>query len=191
MARVLLAGIVGGIVIFIWGFVSHTMLPIGKMGLKDLANADSLVSTLKSSLNEPGVYMYPGGEKAAAENPEALNEKYKAGPRGIIVYDPHPSEQGMMSPFQLAVEFGSNVLAALLAAMIVSVIAAATITRIFVVGMMGLFSWLSHAVSYWNWYRFPSDYIVADLVMEIVGWTAAGVFIALISPRLVAKLAPK
>jgi hypothetical protein len=191
MARILLAGLVGGIIVFIWGYVSHALLPVGKMGLKELSNEEAMMSALKSSADEPGVYMFPGGEGAATADWDALNAKYKAGPRGIIVIDPRPSDQGMMSPMQLGIEFASNALAALVAAMIVSVIAAATITRIFVVGLMGLFSWLSHAVSYWNWYKFPNDYIVADLVIEIVGWLAAGIFIAMIAPKLVAKLAPK
>lgn len=191
IARILLAGIIGGIIVFVWGFVSHAVLPLGKMGVKALSNEDAVVSALKAGAKEPGVYMFPGGDMETAANRAALDDKYKAGPRGIIVVDPAPSNQGVMSPMQLGVEFASNVLAALVAAMIVSVIAAATITRIFVVGMMGLFSWLSHSVSYWNWYKFPTDYIVADLMIELVGWLAAGIFIAMISPKLVAKLSSK
>ena len=33
MTKILLGGVVGGLVIFFWGFASHMLLPIGDMGL--------------------------------------------------------------------------------------------------------------------------------------------------------------
>ena len=34
--RLLLAGIVGGIVVFIWGAITHVVLPLGEMGIQNL-----------------------------------------------------------------------------------------------------------------------------------------------------------
>ena len=42
MARILIGGLVGGIVLFFWGFVSHMLLPIGEMGLQSLAQKTPL-----------------------------------------------------------------------------------------------------------------------------------------------------
>ena len=32
--RILIAGVIGGLVMFMWGAVAHMMLPIGEMGMK-------------------------------------------------------------------------------------------------------------------------------------------------------------
>jgi hypothetical protein len=37
MQRTFLAALVGGIVVFVWGAVSHMALPLGEMGLARLA----------------------------------------------------------------------------------------------------------------------------------------------------------
>jgi hypothetical protein len=38
--RVLIAALLGGLVVFIWGFVSHVLLPVGDMGMRQPANED-------------------------------------------------------------------------------------------------------------------------------------------------------
>ena len=48
------------------------------------------------------------------------------------------------------------------------------------VGLMGVFEWLDINVSYWNWYKFPTAFTVASLVEQLIGWTLAGLVMALI-----------
>jgi hypothetical protein len=52
--------------------------------------------------------------------------------------------------------------------------------RVAAVGLLGLFEWLDINVSYWNWYKFPTAYTLAALVEQLVGWTLAGLVMALI-----------
>ena len=40
--RLLLAGIVGGIVVFIWGAITHVVLPLGEMGIQNLPNEEGI-----------------------------------------------------------------------------------------------------------------------------------------------------
>src|SRR5689334_15512698 len=111
MLRILLAGIVGGIVVFIWGAVSHMVLQVGDMGLSE--------------------------------------KKVQAGPRGMLVIDPRPTDQPFMPPSKLGIELASNVLAALIAACIVSAMFTGMFARVLAVAAMGLFGWMSLVVSYW------------------------------------------
>jgi len=41
----------------------------------------------------------------------------------------------------------------------------------------GVFTWLSLAVPFWNWYRFPAGFIFGTLVEQAVGWALAGLAI--------------
>jgi len=36
--KVLVGGVVGGIVLFVWGAVSHMVLPLGEVGIKEMPN---------------------------------------------------------------------------------------------------------------------------------------------------------
>ena len=71
--RILIAGLIGGIVMFIWGSVVHTLLPIGEMGLHVPTDQPVALSTLAQTAKAgEGIYMYPSmtseqmGDKAAA-----------------------------------------------------------------------------------------------------------------------------
>jgi hypothetical protein len=41
-----------------------------------------------------------------------------------------------------------------------------------------VFGWLANIVPEWNWYRFPTDFLVGNLIEEAVGWTLGGIAIA-------------
>ncbi len=176
--KLLIAGIVGGVVVFIWGYVSHALLPLGKTGIKTLPGEAALLSTLSNSLSEPGVYLFPaeGAEGDEAEK-AAWKAKYTSGPRGTLAWDPQTGFEPQ-SPEQLGAEFASNVLAALLAAILVSWARGPYLGRVLFVGLLGVFGWLSISVSHWNWYRFPTDFTLAEGIGEAVGWLIAGIVIA-------------
>ena len=46
-----------------------------------------------------------------------------------------------------------------------------------VAGALGLFSWLTVSLPYWNWYRFPLDFTVGSLIEQVVGWLIAGAIV--------------
>ena len=59
--RLITAALLGGIVLFFWGFVSHMVLPIGEMGHGQAVNEDVVMAALKDGLPaEEGVYHVPG-----------------------------------------------------------------------------------------------------------------------------------
>jgi hypothetical protein len=43
---------------------------------------------------------------------------------------------------------------------------------------MGAFAWLTVSAPYWNWYRFPQDFSLANLAMLLIGWLLAGFVMA-------------
>ena len=58
-ARIVLAAVVGGIVLFIWLAVAHMLLGLGSVGFKQLPNEPAVLSAFHANLSEGGLYFYP------------------------------------------------------------------------------------------------------------------------------------
>ncbi len=183
--RVLLAGIAGGVVLFIWGALSHMALGLGEVGVKLIPNEDAVLTAMQSSLQEPGFYFFPGeGMETGQPTPEQMKrweEKYSRGPTGVLIYQPGGATP--WDPKQFLTELLADIGAALIAACLLNAAVGSLggfAARTFFVAPLGLFSGLDVHVSYWNWYRFPTDYTLAIMADGIIGWTLVGVVLALL-----------
>jgi hypothetical protein len=188
MARILIGGIVGGIVIFFWGFVSHMMLPLGEMGLKAVPNEEALLTAIKSDVPEPGLYFVPGrvmSKSPTQEEMQAHMDKITKGPYGFMVI--YPAGRDPSFAKRLPIEFGTNVLCALLTALLVSQLRAGFFLRVACVTLVGIIGGIMVHVPYWNWYGFPTDFSIAQVVEHTVGWFLLGIVLAAIVRPPVAK----
>ena len=179
MKRVVLGGILAGVVVFVWGAISHMLLPLGQMGFKEMPDEAGVVGAMKGGISEPGLYFFPGmdmSRKPTKEEEAAWNAKYEAGPRGILIY--HPTGETPMSPKNFALQLGGVVVAGLVAAMIVSMVGGPFAKRMLVAPMLGLFAWLVISVPYWNWYGFPPDFTLAAGIDAVAGWFLGGLVLA-------------
>jgi hypothetical protein len=48
--RILLAGILGGIVMFIWTSIAHVALPLGEAGIRKIPNESAVLSTMQCNI---------------------------------------------------------------------------------------------------------------------------------------------
>jgi hypothetical protein len=194
--RILLAGILGGVVMFIWSFVAHEVLPIGEMGIKQMANEDAITSTLQTNLGDnSGFYIFPSGgftPGATREQKEAAmkkaEEQMAAGAAGVLIYRP---KRIFNFPKRLGIEFATEVLESLLAVFLL----AQTGIRGFggKVGFVltaGILAAIATNVPYMNWYGFPKIYGVGYMTTQIVGFLLVGIVAALILGRRSAQPAP-
>jgi hypothetical protein len=179
MERIFLAAILGAIVVFVWGFVSHTVLPVGEMGMKTLPQPAPVMASLKG-LTERGVYSLPPMPTDDSHQAQAQwQAEWKAGPRAMIVYDPPGPAPGM--PVMLAIEFASSLIGALIISFVSSRLVTPYLVRVIAIGALGAFAWAAIDASYWNWYRFPTAFALGELIDQVVGWTLAGIVIAAIA----------
>src|SRR5512143_3252641 len=121
MKRILLAGVLGGIVMFLWGAVSHMVLPTGEAGIKTLPNEDTVMTVLSRTVHERAFYMFPAaGMKDAATDVERKEweRKYAAGPTGVIIYNPGGGTTLAVVP--MLIELASNIAVALILAWVLS-----------------------------------------------------------------------
>jgi len=185
MKKVLLPGILGGLLVFIWSAISHMVLPIGGMGIKTIPNnEDAVLTAMKSNIQQPGLYFMPGYDmsKTPTEAEQtALYAKYEAGPTAFLIY--HPTGAKVMSPWQLIREALFNILCGLIAAFIIAPTVASLVTRGVMVMLMGLFAWLAISASYWNWYRFPAAFVIGEGLDQVIGWALGGFLIAWLLQR--------
>ena len=87
--RVVIAGILGGVVIFLWGYLAHTVLGLGEVGIKELSNEQAVVGALRASTSEPGFYFFPGVGMTTGASPEQMRaamQKTAGGPYGIVIW---------------------------------------------------------------------------------------------------------
>ena len=180
MIRIIIAAIVGGFVMFCWGAFSHMVLPFAEAGIKFIPNEAVVTAALESNIKEPGFYFLPGMENihtATAEQQAAWAAKHEKGPTATIIY--HPTGETPMSPRQLGTEFGSNVLAALFVAWIMSLSSVSFLGRVIIATLVGAAGWASISLSQWNWYRFPKEVILAEGFDQVVGWLITGIVMAI------------
>ena len=178
--RILIAGVLGGIVLFAWGFFAHTILPIGEMGMHQPVNEDAVLETVKSGLPNPGIYMLPSLEPEKWGDEAAMKtwaDKAKVNPYAYVVVAPTPADPMAMTP-QLVKQFICNFLGSVIVAWLLAATAWGFGARVIGAAAMGVFAWIAAVVPMWNWYRFPSEFMVAGLIEQGVGWLLGGVAIA-------------
>ncbi len=183
MARIIIAAIVGGLIVFGWSSVAHMMLPIGEMGMhvEKLPGEASLRSAMTEHLPESGLYFIPGMDPLLEGDPakqwEEAAERMASGPVVLMAVRKDGSS-GMAK--ELGFEGLANISCALVAGLILWCIPCAFVCRVLVVMALGLFSWISIDVSYVIWYGFPVEYAAGQLIDHLIGWLLAGLVIAAI-----------
>ena len=171
---------------FIWNFVAHELLPLGEMGIKMMPNEEAVSSALGTNLGDtPGFYIFPSGgftpgmsgkEKEAAMKKSV--EQMASGPAGLLVYRP---KRIFNFPKRLAIQFATDVVLALLAVFLLSrtriVAAGGKIGFVFVAGILAA---IATNIPYGNWYGFPKDYTLGQMIELVVGFLLVGIVAALI-----------
>src|ERR1700754_4948198 len=97
--RVLVAALMGGIVMFIWGAVAHMALGLGDVGMHQPVVENVVLASLRTGL----------GDKAVME---AYSAKTKIAPYAFMVYMPQGEDLSDMSG-QLPRQWASDTLSAL------------------------------------------------------------------------------
>lgn len=179
--RILLAGLLGGIAMFIWAFLAHMVLPLGSTGIREIPNETAVLGAMQASLGQTaGLYFFPGlgagPNPTAAQRNAAMKEydpKLAANPSGLLLYHP-PGAKGMTGG-KLGLEFLTEVVETLLA---VFLLAQTRLTRyasrVGFVFLVGVVAAITTNIPYWNWYRFPGNYTAAYMTTQIVAYLVAG-----------------
>jgi len=171
--KLILAGVVGGVALFLWGGLSHMVLGLGEHGVQYLPQPQPVVAAMKASVPGSGLYYFPLTEASGKLTPEQ-----EGGPWGILVY--HASGASMAMSRQLITECILNMVQALVAAFLLSLVPGLTgfISRVGFVVAAGLVGAAGLSIEYWNWYGYPANYTAATIADKLIGFAIVGLVAA-------------
>jgi len=174
----LLGGVLGGVLVFIWGAISWMVLPWHAATMKKFSNEDVVAVTLQAYAPEPGVYVLPnaGGGKTPEEKRALMQEAERAMAEGPIVF---ASIQGPSQGMGKQMGLGTQILAAMLITWIVLQAGLASFGgRLALVLAFAVAASLVGIVPNWIWWGFSTDFTLVGIADMLIGWALGGLAIA-------------
>ena len=185
--KILLAGVLGGIAMFVWTSIAHMALPLGEAGIYEIPNESAVLSAMQSSIGDKtGLYIFPGlgvsknaTREEKSEAMKQMQQRIAANPSGILMY--HPPGRPFAFGKSLVIEFSTEVLRAILVIWLLAQTRIGSFAgRVGFVLIAGILAAITTNVSYWNWYGFPGVYTASYILIEIVGFFLVGIVAALL-----------
>jgi hypothetical protein len=187
MIRILVAGVLGGIAMFIWTSIAHMALPLGEAGIREIPNEQAVLAAMKANIGEQsGLYLFPGiglgPNPSRAQKNEAmhnLGEKSANNPSGILMY--HPPGRPLTIGKWLGIEFATELVESMLVVFLLAQTRVSSFGgRVGFVFVAGILAAMATNVSYWNWYGFPSVYTVSYMSIQVIGFLCVGLVAGLL-----------
>lgn len=174
MKKVIIGSIVGGIILFIWQFLSWSLLDMHHAMKKYTPNQDSILHFLSSQLPDEGTYMLPTmKEGASMDDYQKLSAENAGKPWAMVAY--HKSLNVEMTPNMIRGILVDIVTIALFC-WILSGLANPRFGNIFVISILiGLIGFFSLPYTNSIWYKNPD--INAHLVDAIASWGLIGIWL--------------
>ena len=166
----ILAGILGGFVLFIWSAISWMALPWHTATLGIFGDPNAVLQAVAENVPNSGVYVAPMGES------EAVQQQIAAGPMvfASVRLGPMPSMAVLMMRGLLI-----YIVAALLGALLLShtkPMSYGSRVAFLVIGaaLVGVAGHLPQ----WNWWGFSLPFTAAEIADLLIGWSLAGLVMA-------------
>ncbi len=179
--RIFIAGLLGGFVFLVWSTLAHTALPLGDMGIKYGTPHEAVLAALRQDASQgEGVYILPSLERDKMMDEQAMKDFVPiatSNPYAFVIYQPQGLDGSQMGT-NIGIQAVSNLLCGLLAAFVLAAGAFGFAKRVGLAVVLGVFAWMAICVPWWNWYRFPSAFILSSLIEQVVGWLLAGLVMA-------------
>lgn len=179
--RILLAGVLGGIAMFVWSSLAHDVLPLGQVGISEIPAEPAVLSSMQTAMGQKsGLYLFPGwglDANASRDQKKAAMEQYSqklaTSPSGMLIYHP-PGAKGFSAGL-LGFEFFTEVLEALLVVFLLAQTGLQSFAaRVGFVTVAGVMAAITTNLPYWNWYGFPTNYTATYMMIEIIGYIVVG-----------------
>ena len=173
--RTLLAGVLGGVAMFLWSGIAHMALPFGEAGIKQIENNEAgVLSSMQTAMNAPGLYLFP--RMTPGMDQTQYQKLVATGPSGLLIYFP---KRDFSFGASLGCEFVTQLVQAMIAVYLLSLTGARSFgARFGFYALLGLIAAIATNVSYMNWYGFPLVYSMAYMFTVWVEYLCAGLVAA-------------
>lgn len=167
MRRILIAGVLAGLAMFVWESVAHMLLPFGEMGLSSLPDDAAMRAALAAQLGQAdGLYIYPTIQMDQVPAP---------GPWGLLLYHPAWSFSWAALGWEALVELAMGVTLALIVGM---ACAASFRRRLEIALLVGVTAAVAVSPSYTIWFGFPLAYTAGQMIVALGDYIIGGALIA-------------
>ena len=183
MKRLITGGIVGGITLFMWGFVSWVVLTWHFDTVRHDSSVMAVVEDIEDNLQETGVYYFPPMTTMRPDETEmeAYTELHKNSPSGMIFYNAEHLDP--MSPSRLFVGFLVDVGAALFATLLL-IVALPSLPkywgRVVYVAALGVFAIFAIRMVDGVFFNLPIRWTMNMILDTAISWMLAGLVLAAI-----------
>lgn len=157
-----IAGISAGVLAFFLGAFLHMAVGLGDSSFQQIPDETAAMAALGSKITKPGLYMFP-----YMNDMERIPEAFQKNPHGLVVFTPAGDtfNLGKNLAIQLVTDIGCGLL---LAWLILRLRPAGAMDGLLYGVVAGLFVTLASLAPYWNWYSFPSGFILAGLAEQVI-----------------------
>jgi hypothetical protein len=187
LKQIIIGGIVGGIALFIWGFISWAVMDWHFYTIQHDEGTRAVVENIETQLSETGVYYFPplSADQHDAAGMEEYAEQFKNGPHGMIFYTAEHGE--MMSPMRLARGFLVDVVASMMATVLL-IIALPNLpkygARVMYVLALGVFAVMSVHLVNGVFHDMPVSWTTGVALDLTASWLCAGLVLgAIVRPQ--------
>ena len=183
MKRLITGGIVGGITLFVWGFISWVVLTWHFDTVRHDVGMTAVVENIEEHLQETGVYYFPpmSTMKPDEAEMEAYTELHKNSPSGMIFYN--AEQLAPMSPPRLFAGFLADIGAAFFATMLL-ILALPSLPkywgRVVYVAALGVFAIFAIRMVDGVFFNLPISWTVNMILDTAISWMLAGLVLAAI-----------
>ncbi len=186
--RIIKCGLVGGLILFVWGAVSWTILPWQKGQMKGFSDESEVRSAIMDNAKGSGLYVLPNLHKYApnSEDLAAAKARMAEGPFVIAAVSVEGRNPSMA---------GSAVMS-----LILKIVAACLVTWLLLktqhqaypldyhksvkfVTVVGIVIALLATIPYGIWFAFPAHFVIGSIIEIVFGWFFAGLAISKLAMR--------
>lgn len=181
MGKSLVKGcVLGGIILFVWGFFSWAVLPWHNMTFNTFKDPVEVGKVIAKNAMEDGVYIMPCDHCNKEDRPLSASEKESVHKGPFVFATVRLS--GISSPHMVK-EIVRSLFIQALAALFATWILVHTKglkywKKVRLVAVLGLFAGILAYLPMWNWMAASSGYTVVGIADYLVGWFFAGLAIA-------------
>lgn len=176
MKKWLIGSLVGAVLVFLWQFLSWTVLQTHIGEAKYTAVQDSVLNYLNSTFKESGMYMLPTVSKGTSmSEAQKMGELWDGKPWATVIYNKafkHEMTRPMIRGFLV------DMVMVLLLIYILTSGGTPGGFRIFTSSIaVGLFTFLVGPYTTHNWFQTPTEAYTGHLIDALVAWGVCGIWL--------------
>ncbi|MCB9357512.1 MAG: hypothetical protein H6505_02975 [Calditrichaeota bacterium] len=183
-ARFILAGVLAGLAMFVWGAVSHMMIPWHDATYNTFRDEDLVAEVLMKEAGESGIYIAPMAgmlDKGLTDEQrdQRMNEAWDKGKQGpnIFMSFHREGKDGMAMPMIL--DLVTLIVMSLLMLFLLQAVPQLTwMGKVLFVVIAGTAGIALVQMEQWIWWSFSSGYVLVNIVDGAIRWAVGGMVLA-------------